>query len=413
MELFPRKEAKFWESTCLIAGWMFLVLAVGVGLGADDDEPPRAASTNRGRAESDADADAPHHVVKRFEIGTGPKSYWLFEPDEPRPERAPVVVFFHGWFAVNPGFYGAWIDHLVRNGRVVIFPRYQKDVGTLPADFLPNSLDAIHDALGVLHDGVGHVRPDTTRFALIGHSAGGNLAAQVAAVSSDPATDLPQPKSLIALMPGEVLPMREPKLDRIPGTTLLVVIVGEDDIVVGDLRGRQIFAEASAIPLSRKRFILFRTDRHGFPPLIAEHTSPTGVHHRLDNGEGLFRSLQLSFGDVNALDRAGFWRIGDLTLEAGFAGQTLDQAARDEERFRHLGYWSDGRKVIPPIISSDPDAVPRVILSNGLRIIHGHFPQSPASLSIPPKRVNEPPHSDRPSGPHANWWRVRIDSGCD
>ena len=24
----------------------------------------------------------------------------------------PVVVFLHGWFAVNPGFYGAWIDHL-------------------------------------------------------------------------------------------------------------------------------------------------------------------------------------------------------------------------------------------------------------------------------------------------------------
>ena len=367
---------------------MVLALAIGACRAAEDDEPAPAASTNRGGAESDVDTNAPHRVVKRFEIGTGPKSYWLFEPDEPRPERAPVVVFFHGWFAVNPGFYGAWIDHLVRNGRVVIFPRYQKDVGTLPADFLPNSLEAIHDALGVLHDGVGHVRPDTTRFGLIGHSAGGNLAAQVAAVSSDLDADLPQPKSLIALMPGEVLPMREPKLARIPATTLLVVIVGEDDIVVGDLRGRQIFAEASAIPPSRKRFILFRSDRHGFPPLIAEHTAPTGIHRRLDNGEGLFRSIQLSLGDVNALDRAGFWRIGDLTLEAGFAGQTLDQATRDEERFRHLGYWSDGRKVIPPIISSDLNAVPRVILSNGLRIIPWPFPAK-TSVALDPTKTRE------------------------
>ena len=102
--------------------------------------------------------------------------------------------------------------------------------------------------------------------------------------------------------------MRQPSFDRIPATTLLIVAVGDEDIVVGDLRGRQIFAEASAIP-PRKRFILFRSDRHGYPPLIAEHTAPTGTNHHLDNGEGILRSLQLSMGDVNALDHAGFWRI--------------------------------------------------------------------------------------------------------
>ena len=95
-------------------------------------------------------------------------------------------------------------------------------------------------------------------------------------------------------MPGEIIPMREPSLSRIPATTLMIVVVGDEDLVVGDLRGRQIFAEATAIPRSRKRFILFRSDRHGFPPLIADHTAPTGVHPRLDNGEGIFRSFQLS-----------------------------------------------------------------------------------------------------------------------
>ena len=69
------------------------------------------------------------------------------------------MVFLHGWFAVNPGFYGAWIDHLVRNGHVVIFPRYQNDVGTMPQDFLPNAMAAIHDALGVLSVGEGTSGP--------------------------------------------------------------------------------------------------------------------------------------------------------------------------------------------------------------------------------------------------------------
>ena len=73
------------------------------------------------------------------------------------------MVFLHGWFAVNPGFYGAWIDHLVRNGRIVIFPRYQNDVGTMPQDFLPNAMAAVHDAMGVLQVGVDHVRPDPAR----------------------------------------------------------------------------------------------------------------------------------------------------------------------------------------------------------------------------------------------------------
>jgi pimeloyl-ACP methyl ester carboxylesterase len=278
------------------------------------------------------------------------------------------VVFLHGWFAVNPGFYGAWIDHLVRDGRIVIFPRYQNDVGTLPQDFLPNALAAIRDALAVLHDGVGHVRPDPARFALIGHSAGANLAAQIAAVASDPHAAIPLPQSVIALMPGQIIPMREPTLDRIPATTLMVVMVGEEDLVVGDLRGRQIFAEATAVPRSRKRFILFRSDRHGYPPLIAEHTAPTGLHPRLDNGEGIFQSLQRSFGDVNALDRAGFWRITDLTLEAAFNGKTLDDVTRDLEEFRHLGFWSDGRKVNSPIVGSDLSMIPRVIPANGLRI---------------------------------------------
>ena len=311
----------------------------------------------------------PHSKVMRYEFGEGPRSYWLFEPAEPRTERAPVVVFLHGWFAVNPAFYGAWIDHLVRSGRSVIFPRYQKDVGTLPGEFLPNALAAIRDALGVLDTGAKHVRPDLSQFALIGHSAGGNLAAQIAAVSADPHSGLPTVKVVVALMPGEVIPSREPRLEQIPASTLLLVAVGEDDLLVGDMRGRQIFTQASAIPRSRKRFLLFRSDRHGFPPIVAEHTAPTGSNRRLDTGEGLFRTFQLSLGEVNAMDRAGFWRIADAALETAFAGKTFDEAIRDAERFTHLGYWSDGRKVTPPLISDNLSTVPRVTLPNGIRLI--------------------------------------------
>jgi dienelactone hydrolase len=359
----------------IVAGVVvLLVMTPCVGLMAGDEgRKPSSDEDRTGRKEPAS----PHLKVRRFEIGQGPRSYWLFEPDQPRPERAPVVVFLHGWFAVNPGFYGAWIDHLVRDGRIVIFPRYQNDVGTMPQDFLPNALAALNDALGVLHVGVDHVRPDLTRFALVGHSAGGNLAAQITALSADPHAGIPIPKAVVAVMPGEVIPTRRPTLDRIPATTLMIVMVGEEDIVVGDHRGRQIFSEATAIPPSHKRFIFFRSDRHGHPALVADHAAPTGAHPRLDNGEGLFRSLQLSFSDVNALDRAGFWRMADVTLEAAFAGKSLDDVARDPERFRHLGYWSDGRRVTPPIVGTDLKDMPRVIPANGLKIFPWSLPPKP------------------------------------
>ncbi len=369
---------------CVVGTCLLVILAMPQAASAGDRPAAGLAGLGRGQAEPKT----AHQGVKRYEIGQGPRSYLIFEPEMPKPENpAPVVVFLHGWFAVNPGFYGAWIDHLVRDGRIVIFPRYQKDVGTIPQDFLANTLAAIRDALGVLHDGVGHVRPDPARFALIGHSAGANLAAQVAATAADPGSEIPVPQALVAVMPGEIVPMREPKLSRIPAMTLMIVVVGDEDLLVGDLRGRQIFTQASAIPRSRKRFILFRSDRHGFPPLIAEHTAPTGANPRLDNGDGIFRSLQLSFSDVNALDRAGFWRMTDLVLEAGFSGKTLDDVTRDPEQFRHLGFWSDGRKVTPPLVTDDLNTVPRVVPANGLRL----FPRNSGTKPSPSLGANARP----------------------
>ena len=368
MQIWPGKAKGPHASALVVVALLTQLSLVASGQVVKADDQGVGADPVRSQPAPPGPADR-HQGVKRFDLGEGPRSYWLFEPDKPRADRAAVVVFLHGWFAVNPAFYGAWIDHLVRSGRIVIFPRYQNDVGTLPADFLPNAMAAVRDGLDVLQAGDSHVRPDLNRFALIGHSAGGNLAAQIAAAASNPDSGLPRPKVVIALMPGEVLPSREPSLAKIPASTLLLIGVGEDDLLVGDLRGRQIFAQATALPRSNKRFILFRSDRHGFPPIIAEHTSPTGLNRRLDTGEGLFRSFQMSLGEINALDRAGFWRIADITLESGFAGKTFDQAIGDEERFTHLGYWTDGRKVTPPLISDDLSTIPRVALPNGIRLI--------------------------------------------
>ena len=309
----------------------------------------------------------PHKAVRRVELGEGPRSYWLFEPAEPTPETAPVVVFNHGWFAVNPGVYGAWIEHLVRKGRIVIAPRYQRDWSTPPANFLPNGLAAVRDALDVLSTSPAHVRPDRSKFAIMGHSAGGNLAAQMAAVAAE--ADLPIPRAVISIFPGEVLPSRKPDLANVPASTLLVVLAGEKDVVVGDQRARQIFAETTSVPLDRKKFILYRSDLRGNPHFRADHLAPTGAQVAFDTKDGLLPGTQMAQAEVNAFDTIGFWRIADLTIEAAFAGKTLDEATDKGEAFRHLGFWSDGRPVIPPIVGDDLALIPRVFPRAGLKLI--------------------------------------------
>jgi acetyl esterase/lipase len=323
----------------------------------------------------------PHKSVRRIEVGEGPRSYWLFEPADPTPEIAPVVVFNHGWFAVNPGVYGGWIEHLVRKGRIVIAPRYQRDWSTPPANFLPNGLAAVRDALDVLSTSHGHVRPDRTKFALMGHSAGGNLSVQMAAVAAE--ADLPVPKAVIAVFPGEVFPSRKPELSEVPASTLLVVLAGEKDLVVGDQRAREIFAETTAIPRERKKFILYRSDLRGIPQFRADHLAPTGAHPRFDTGDGLLPIAQMAQAEVNAFDTSGFWRIADITLDAAFAGKTLDEATDKGEAFRHLGFWSDGRPVISPIVGDDLDLIPRVFPRAGIKLIAWPIlapPKDPALL---------------------------------
>ena len=331
--------------------WALAVAAVGA-------EPPAAAPVA---------PVYPHRSFTSQEFGSGARSYWLFEPAEPRPERAAVVVFHHGWLAMNPGVYGAWIEHLARSGSVVIYPRYQADGLTPPSRFLPNALTAVRDALDVLQTAPGRVRPDRERFALIGHSAGGNLSVQMAAVARP--EGLPRPAAVMAVLPGEVTPSRAPALEQVPADVLLVVVAAEQDLVVGDHRARQIFAGTTAVAPERKLYLLYRSDRQGPVPLVADHLAPTAALASLDTGEGPFRGSQMAQAKVDILDRWGFWRVADLTLAAAFAGRTLAEATDSGAAFRDLGRWGDGRPVTPPVVGTDLAAIPRVFPAHGARLI--------------------------------------------
>src|SRR6185503_8139565 len=228
---------------------------------------------------------AAHAAVIKNRYGQGGKEYWIYEPDKPKPTTAPVVVFLHGWGGTNPLYYGAWIDHIVKRGNIVIFPRYQSTILTRREDFIPNTLYAVKDAVTRLQTEAGHVRPDLNKVATVGHSLGGLLAASVAALAGE--SGLPRIRAVMSVEPGLTRsPANVPLADlkKIESDTLLIAVAGDRDTLVDDEDAKRIYYESTRVSADNKDFVRLVTDERGRPSLIANHRAPTAPDKFYDNG---------------------------------------------------------------------------------------------------------------------------------
>lgn len=275
--------------------------------------------------------------------GHGGTQCWIFEPDGPAPTNAPVVIFLHGWSAMYPRLYDQWIIHLVRRGNIVIYPRYQGYLATLAREFTSNAVVSVQLALRELETGQ-HVRPDLNRVAVVGHSIGGTMAANLAALAS--LECLPALKAVMCVEPGDSTVTNKltnyPKADwaKIPATTLLLTVVGEDDKTAHDIHAKLIFRGTPQIPAENKDYIIVHTDRHGSPGLAADHKAPFA--------SSFWRN------SVNALDYYAFWKLFDALTDAAFYGTNREFALGDTLPQRFMGRWSDGVPVKELSITNAP-----------------------------------------------------------
>lgn len=305
-----------------------------------------------------------HADVMKNRYGKGGEEYWIFEPDLPRPRTAPLIVFLHGWGGMNPLYYGAWIEHLVRRGNIVVYPRYQANLLTPMKDFTPNALIAIKDAISRLQNEQGHVRPDLNKFATVGHSAGGLLAANVAALADE--SRLPRVRAVMSVEPGITeAPISIPLADlkKIPRDTLLLAVAGDQDGLVRDTDAKRIYYESIRIPANNKDFIMLVSDTHGTPSLLASHRAPTALDKSYDSGEGFTGSSNGPAADrignspqiqrrvrpetmmINALDYYGTWKLFDALCDAAFHNKNREYALGNTPQQRFMGLWSDGTPV--------------------------------------------------------------------
>lgn len=278
-------------------------------------------------------ADYRYKEVKRTSYGEGSSEFQIFEP-EPRPASAPCIAFLHGWGGMDPASYQLWIEHLVKRGNIVVYPRYQENLRERVPNMTPGALDAMRNAFQIL-DGRRHTKADRTKFALVGHSLGGVISANIAARAAQ--ENLPEPRALMIVQPGDSntsgfigrrLPSVRENYSSIPRDILLLVIVGDEDRIVGSQAAKQIFQAAAHISARNKEFVMFRSNHQGSPPLVADHFSPLAAAST-ERPRRRFRPLRRLLGgsakgETNALDFHGYWKLFDALTDAAFYGKNRE-----------------------------------------------------------------------------------------
>jgi alpha/beta hydrolase fold len=315
-----------------------------------------------------------HRSIKSNLYGKGNLAYWMFEPADPFPQSsAPLMVFLHGGGGGSPSRFSAWFDHLVKRGNIVIYPVYQGSMNpwqrpwdwTPPTQILHNVITSVKDAIKRLRSQP-HVRPDLDRFAILGTSLGGTLAAQLAAVAAK--NSLPDPKAIMPIVPAQGLwgrPLPAVDLSAIPASTMMLVVVCEADKNAGDLKGREIFCRTFQIPAKNKNFVVMVSDYHGTPPLVANHNSAGAAN--LTSSSVREKDLR----PANAMHYYGYWKLLDALTDAAFYQKNREYAFGNTPEQRFMGRWSDGVAVKQPKVITDPAMIPPMRFQKRLWLYRG------------------------------------------
>lgn len=155
------------------------------------------------------------------------KGVWLFQPAG-KPKR--IVIFFHGQGGpeeATPANHRAWIDHMVKGGAVVIYPRYEQDYAAGVLGPAIAGVKTANEKLG---------KPDLP-VAAIGYSRGGALAVEYAAASAGKGAPVPNVIESVNTVsfgeqthPTDLRPLRH-------DTTLALIVSDQDSLGVQGARG--------------------------------------------------------------------------------------------------------------------------------------------------------------------------------
>ncbi|MEO6859600.1 MAG: hypothetical protein ABI323_13635 [Solirubrobacteraceae bacterium] len=280
--------------------------------------------------------------------GSGNDAWYIFEPVDPAPRSAPLVIVNHGYFEYS-GYstIAALIRHTALKGNVVIYTRWQTSVANPcpgPIDIQPcvdSSANGIRCAIAYLRAHPRMVQPRLDETSYFGFSSGGMITANE--LNQYKALGLPKPRAVFlddpedggAAGPGE--PALDHSLSGIPSTTRFVCHSGASGALVLNKGGvahsscNVVFVRLGQIPKRNKSLVLTSNDSHGSPALKA-------VHGVCAAGPG--------FGAPNTYDWGFCWKTFDSLRACALYKRDCQYALGNNPEHRYIGTWSDGVPVI-------------------------------------------------------------------
>jgi len=320
-----------------------------------------------------------HGGIKVEALGEGLHRVYIFLPAKPDlpPGLAPVVFFHHGWQGMNPKNYGALLDHLAREGNVVLFPVYQDADSTSPQIVTDVAAAAERAALERLTQ-MG-ITPDAARVVYFGYSMGAAISLKLAATADE--QHVPAPQALVLVAPGDAYHVARgensrsiwPPLTALRPTLPVAIVTGADDHAIGLPTARKLAAGLCRIQPDRRVLLVLPSDTHGTEKVNAGHASPGAPDSRFDWPLEMPASevpAELAGRDnfepspsLNQLDFFGYWKVLDAVLDSlAKAPSTSPSYLPPPIVFGHetpgqlyLGTWPDGAPY-PPAHTEDPCA---------------------------------------------------------
>jgi dienelactone hydrolase len=190
-------------------------------------------------------------------FGSGRGQVWLL-----RPSTAPssVVLFAHGWTAVQPtDWHRPRFDHLCASGSVVVFPRYQVD-----------ELDTFELGVEGFREGVrtafARLGDELLPVVAVGYSFGGALVNYYAAQAAR--WNVPVPCSVYSIFPTTRVPGRP--VGKPPSSVDFTLVAGDRDEVVGTAGAEDFLAWLKSHHVESRTYRLVRSTG----ALTASHEAP-------------------------------------------------------------------------------------------------------------------------------------------
>jgi len=209
------------------------------------------------------------------------KGAWIFRPAG-TPKR--LVIFFHGQGGeteATPANHRQWIDHLVKHGAVVVYPRYEQIYS--PAVLAP--------AIAGIQRASGRLDLKGLPVLALGYSRGAALAVEYAAVA--PRKHVPVPDAVESVNP---VPYGETSyavdLSPLRPRTVMAVIVSEKDPHGADGAG----------------LLLQRLRSAGFPG--------SQLELNIARAHGSFTADHLAPLSSSAAARAAYWAPTDALISS-------------------------------------------------------------------------------------------------